>query len=270
MSRAMLDSLGPGEEGENVEALISQLRLEAEGTLKEELENLNPEKEEITSPKELFEHLYDHADPGGYHKNEVDAMLSDVLAHGDAELLRQLLIENSDGALKDYLIQLDLLAEGITNDGELLRHLEEVAEAKGFGMEDVRRAMLESLDNPLESDRVYEELLGSTDGELNEILKQLDLRKEGIYTVEELIEAISRILAEKGYGSREIEQILSDLFPDHGDLIQELGEKYGQETNGKGKLGWPLMLLFIAVGAGLIWFIIIWWRRRDKEKDEDA
>ena len=269
VSRAMLESLGPGEEGEDVEALFSQLRNEAEGALKEELEMLDPEKEGITSPKELFEHLYEQADPKGYHKNEVDAMLSDVLTHGDAELLRQHLIENSDGALRAYLLQLDLEAEGITNDGELLRHLEEVAEAEGFGMEEVRRAMLESLDHPLEVDRVYEELLGSTDGEVNEILKQLDLRKEGIYTIEELIEAMSRMLAEKGYGSQEIEKILSGLFPYHGDLIQELGEKYGQNADGQRKLGWPLVLLFVAVGAGLIWFIIIWWKRRDKEKDQD-
>jgi tetratricopeptide (TPR) repeat protein/Ca2+-binding EF-hand superfamily protein len=270
LSRAMLESLGPDEEGENVEALISQLSLEAEGTLKEELEHLDPENEGITSPKELFEHLYEQAGPRGYPKNEVDAMLSDVLAHGDAELQRQLLIENSDGALEEYLLQLDLEAEGITNDGELLRHLEEVAGPKGFSMEDVRRAMLDSLDNPLEVDRVYGELLRTTDGEENEILKQLDLRKEGIYTVEELIEFLSRKLAEKGTGSREIEQILSDLFPDQKDLIQELGEKYGQDASSRGKPGWPLILLFIAVGAGLIWFIIVWWRRRDKEKEKDA
>ena len=269
VSRAMLESLGPDEEGEDVETLVLQLRTEAEGALKEELEILDPEKQGITSPKELFEHLYEQADPKGYHKNEVDAMLSDVLAHGDAELLRQHLIENSDGALKEYLLQLDLETEGITNDRELLSHLEEVAEAKGFGMEEVRRAMLESLDHPLEVDRVYEELVGSTDGVVNEILMQLDLRKEGIYTVEELIEAISRILAEKGYGSQEIEQILSGLFPYHGDLIQELGEKYGQDADDQRKLGWPLVLLFVAAGAGLIWFIIFWWRRRDKEKDKD-
>jgi tetratricopeptide (TPR) repeat protein len=266
---ALFISLDGGKPGEDVEELVSQLSIEAEGALRAELEKLDLEKEGITSKKELFEHLYVKADSIGYSKNEVDAMLSDVLTHGDAELLRQQLIENSDGALKEYLQQLDLEKEGITNAGELLRHLEEVAEEEGFGMEDVRRAMLDSLDHPLEVDRIVGDLLSTTDGDLLEILEQLDLRKEGIYTLEELIEALSRKLAEKGYGSQEIEQILSGLFPDHTALIQELGEKYGQDTAGKNKIGWPLVLLFVAFGAGLIWFIIAWWRRREKSKDQD-
>jgi lipoate-protein ligase A len=269
VSQAMLESLGSDSEGENLEALVSQLRLEAGGALKEELENLDLEKEGITGRKALFEHLYERAVSLGYYKNEVDAMLSDVLANGDAELLRQLLIENSDGALKDYLLQLDLEEEGITNGGELLRHLEEVAEAEGFDMEDVRRAMLESLDHPLEVDRIYKELTGTTQGDLQEILKQLDLRKEGIYTVEELIEILIQKQAEKGYASLEIEQILSGLFPGQEDLILELGEKYGQDTSGKRNRGWPLILLVVAGGAGLIWFIILWWRRRDKQEELD-
>ncbi len=267
--KAMLDSLDLGDQREDVEALVSQLRLEAEGPLKGELDSLDPEKAGITTNKELFEHLYEQADPKGYSKNEVDAMLSDVLAHGDAELLRQHLIENSDGALKEYLQQLDLEAEGITNAGELLRHLDEVAETEGFGMEDVRVATLESLDHPLEVDHIYNELLRTTDGSLNEILEQLDLRKEAIYTVEELIETLYRAMAGKGYSRLEIEQILSGLLPGHGALFKELGEKYGQDTTGDRRIGWPLVLLFTAVGAGLFWFIIAWWRRRDQRKDQD-
>ena len=270
VSRAMLDSLGHDTEGEDVEVLISQLSRESEGALKEELEMLDLEKEGITSSKDLFTHLYTQADAKGYHKNEVDGMLSDVLAHGDAELLRQLMIENSDGNLKEYLLELDLEAEGITKAGELLRHLEEVPETKGFSMEEVRRAMRESLDHPLEVDRIHGELLGITHGDLNEILKQLDLRKEGIYTLRELLEVLSQKLAERGYDSREIEEILLELFPDQGDLIQELGKRYGQAESGIRKTGWPLILLFVALGVGLIWFIILWWRRRDREEDQDS
>jgi len=179
------------------------------------------------------------------------------------------LIENSKGALKNYLLQLDQEDEGITNVSELLRHLEEVAEIEGFAMEDVRKAMLESLQHPLEVDRTYRDLTAGTFGDLQEILKQLDLRNEGIYTVEELIETLVRKLAEQGAGCPEIEQILSEVFPDQANLIQELCEKYAQDTPGRTKIGWPLLLLVAAGGAGLIWLFIIWWRRRKKQEDQE-
>jgi len=269
VSQAMIDSLEADAEAEDLVSLVSKLHQEAEGNLKTELQNLSTEKEGISSPKQLFEYLYEQAEASEYDKNEVDAMLSDVLAHGDAELLKQQLMENSQGALKEYLQQLDLESEGITKADELLRHLEEVAESEGFDMDAVRKAMLEALEHPLEVDRIYEELLESTDGEVNAILKELDLRKEGIYTIEELIEHLYQKLADLGYDQEEIEEILNSLFPDHKELIQDLGEKFSGKASGKQGLAWPLLLLFIAVGAGLIWFFILWWRRRDKKNEQD-
>jgi hypothetical protein len=94
VSQAMLESLGMGAEDEDVSALVAQWGLEAGGALKDELESLDLEREGITSHRELFEYLYEQAGPSSYPKNEVDAMLSDVLSHGDVELLRQLLVEN--------------------------------------------------------------------------------------------------------------------------------------------------------------------------------
>jgi Tol biopolymer transport system component len=269
VSQAMLESLGMGAEDEDVSALVAQWGLEAGGALKDELESLDLEREGITSHRELFEYLYEQAGPSSYPKNEVDAMLSDVLSHGDVELLRQLLVENSGGALNNYLHLLDLEDQGITNDGELLRHLEEIAEAEGFDMEDVRKAMLESLKRPLEVDRIHSELTRRSSGDVQEILGQLDLRQEGIYTVEELIETLYRKLADKGRGKVDIEQILSDLFPDQADLIQSLGQNYAQDADGRNKKAWPLMWVFAAVGAGLILLIILWWRRRDKQAEQE-
>jgi len=269
VSQAMIDSLEADAKAEDLVSLVSKLHQEAEGNLKTELQMLSLEKEGISGPKQLFEHLYSQAEASDYHKNEVDAMLSDVLAHGDAELLKQQLIENSQGALKEYLQQLDLEAEGITKAGELLRHLEEVAEAEGFDMDAVRKAMLEGLEQPLEVDLLFEELLESSEGEIREILKELDLRKEGIYITEELVEVLIQKLIEKGYSKEEIEAILSELLPGQMDLIQELGEKYIGDAGPKGGLGWALILIFTLAGAGIIWFIILWWRRRDKKNEEE-
>ena len=163
--------------------------------------------------------------------------------------------EQAEGPLKAYLEELDLEAEGIESSEDLLKHLEQVAEAEGFTMEQVRKAMMDSLETPLEVDRLYEELLQSSDGMVREILESLNLREEGIYTVEELIDLISRELEERGLSKKERKQILNELF----------GEAYGGSESSRDRSAWPVLVLLAVAGAGIVWFIIAWWRRREKE-----
>jgi len=118
---------------------------------------------------------------------------------------------SSDGPLKAYLNLLDLEAEGIYTSQDLLNHLERVADTEDFSMDDVRKAMLESLEI-------------------------------------------------RGMSKKEIEQVLSEL----------LGDQYSGSDFAKRKSAWPLLVLLFAAGAGLTWFIIALWRRREKgEKQEE-
>ncbi len=200
------------------------------------------------------------ADP--IYEDPIGIMMLQLKSRSDSalhdELVRQLLIEQSDGPLKEYLQQLDLEAEGIHTDQELLGHLEKVAEAEGFTMDDVRKAMLESLERPLEVDHLYEELLNTSDGIIKDILESLDLRGEEIYTVDELIDLLSRELEERGESRKEIEKLLSELF----------GEQYSGSDTPNNKTGWPLLVLLAVAGSGLIWLIIAWWRRREKREKQ--
>jgi hypothetical protein len=132
---------------------------------------------------------------------QADMLLSDHLANGSASMLRQLLIENSGGPLKEFLQQLDLDAEGIHSDQELLNFLEKEAETESFTRDDVRRAMLASLDKPLEVDPLF-------------------------------------------------------------------GEENSGKNNQNSKAGWPLLVLLVVAGIGFTWFIIVWWRRRDKREKQ--
>ena len=151
-------------------------------------------------------------------------------------------------------------AEGIQSSEDLLKHLEKVAEEEGFSIEEVREAMLESLENELEVCSIYEDLLQNSEGTVKEVLESLDLREDGVYTVEQLIKLISRELEAKGISKREREQILKELF----------GEEDGGSVSPESKRAWPLLVLLVLAGAGLIWFIIAWWRRREKkQKQED-
>ena len=173
--------------------------------------------------------------------------------------MRQLLIENTDGPLKAHLQQLDLEAEGIHTDRELLNWLEMKSGSEDFTMEDVRRAMVECLDKPLEVDSMYEKMLGSSEGTVREVLESLDLHSEGAFTVDAFIGLLSARLKEHGMSRKEIDQTLSHMF---GDL-------YSSEMSPAGRPAWLLPLIIIAAGAGLIWLVIAWRRRREKgEKRE--
>lgn len=213
---------------------------------------------EDVDEQDLFKHLYMQADTQGLDPEEVDLLLIAFLADGDAKLLQQQLKEQSAGPLNAYLEQLDLEAEGIHSSEDLLRHLEQEAVARGFTMEEVREAMLESLEQPLEVCSLYEELLQSSDGTLREILESLDLREKGIYTIDQLNSLISKELEERGVSKKEREKILKELF----------GEEDGESASPESKMAWPLLVLIAGAGAGLIWFIIAWWRRREKKEKQ--
>jgi Tol biopolymer transport system component len=228
------------------------------GALQDELVRLDSTESGIASEPELFEHLYLQADESGYGTNEVDILLSGAVADSSAPRLRQVLIENSEGALKEYVQQLNLEAEGISSAQELLSHLEKEAAANGFNMDQVRKAMLAGLENPLEVDLLFEELLHSGDESVTDILKSMDNRGEEVYTIDDLIELVSRELDEGGYSRKEIEQTLSNLF----------GENYSGGDSRSNKPGWPLLVLLFAAGAGIFWLIIAWWRRRDKKEEQ--
>jgi hypothetical protein len=281
-SKEDVDLLLGEEVGEgDVELLRQRLLQNAEGPLKEYLENLDLEAGGITSPEELISHLKEAAEEHGFSMEEVreamldslDQGLADSVAEGDLQLLLQKLKENAEGPLKAYLEGLDPEAEGISSAEELIRHLKEAAENNGYTVEDLRKAMVNSLKEPLEVERTYQELLEIAQSPVREILEDMDLRKAGIYTIEELISTLYRELKDLGYSKREIRRLLTDLFDSHADFIKNLVKRDGEapmdrKAVGDDTKGFPAWIV-VLLGAGLfILFFLLWRRRRNKEQSQ--
>ena len=267
------ETLMKAEQEEKKAAMLGVLLLKSEGNLHTELLRLDSADTEFTSEQELFEYLYKQAgtgedspvedstgadSPGAYSAAEVDVLLANVLSDGEMDLLVQLMLENSGGALKAYLEQLDPGALGIRTSEDLLRHLESVAEEEGFSLEEIRRAMLDSLGKNLEVYQVYEKILQKSQGSTREILESLDLQGNKIYRVDQLIDFLYNELKASGLSKKEIDQILSELF----------GEQYVKTGEGRMAVSWPVLVVLTVVVAGLIWFLIAWWRRREKGDEQ--
>ncbi len=245
---------GQPEAALGVTGLLHELQSRADGNLKAFLDTMDLEKAGPGTPEELFLKLYDRSDSLGFTREEVDQLLAGTLADGDVYLFYQQLLENSDGALREYLMTLDLEDEGIMTPEDLLRHMAEVAEREGFTMDQVRQAMLRSLSQPLEVERIYRELLQTAEDPVLGILEELDLRGEGIHTVEALIRTLYSRLEELGYSRREIVKMLSELFPGYVPFMEELSQ------TAKGKAT-PWVVGGLAL-VGILWLIIFLLRKR--------
>ena len=136
---------------------------------------------------------------------------------------------------------------------------EDVAEENGVTTDQVGEAMIQSPDHPLEVDRIYEDLLETADGTLKEILEGIHLRRDGIYTVEDLITAIYEALVERGYSAREIEKMLADMFPGHAGFIEDLVKEGARDRSG--------VSLFLVGGIAFFLLLIILWYRRHKKEE---
>jgi tetratricopeptide (TPR) repeat protein len=236
--------------------LLPELREKSGGELHRALMAMDPGKEELGTPQELCATLYGNADQGGYTREEVDLLLAGTISDGDVVLLCHLLLENSGDPLHVYLEGLDLEEEGIHSPDALIRHLEEAAAENGFTMDDVRAAMIRSLDHPLEVEQRYLGLLETAGGTVLEILKEMHLPGGGIYTVEELIRALYHALLERGYDKDQAETLLLEMFPDQPGFIKELIQK----DEGK---GFPFALA-AGILAVLLLLILLWFRRKRK------
>lgn len=251
------EAIGSSETGttDPVEILLLEMQSKSEGELQNYLLELDPADKPFESRKDLFLHLYTRAGPDSYAVSEVDVLLTEVLSGGDADHLRQYLLENSKGELKSYLEQLDMEAVGIRSSEDLLTHLANAAEAAGFSMEEVREVLLNSLGKPLEVNQLYEKALQLSEGKAREILESTDLKGSGIYSTAQFIGLVDSKLEEQGISRKEKEQILSRLF----------GEQYSRPEPGTGRKGWPLVVVIVVAVSGLTWFFIAGKRRRKNE-----
>jgi hypothetical protein len=195
----------------DLQNIIDKMAGKAGGSLRNILENLNIEKENIYTLDELIEYLLSQADDAGYTANDVYNLLMNYPYDMDLQEFKDRLTYLADGSLKNFLSKLDLKAENINTIDELIAFLLKKSAEEGFSKEDVFRA-LKALLNQITLQEFIQRLIPFTSGNLRTFLENLDLGSTNINTVEDLMEYLASMAETNRYSIEDLNEAMRQMF----------------------------------------------------------
>ena len=123
----------------------------------------------------------------------------------------QNLLENSDGKLKEFLSDLDLAAEGITSEDELLEYLKERSISEGYSTQEVYDLMLRTMQRKY-MEGYLDQLIHLTDNEnIIAAITDIDLVEEDITSLQELYDLLMGKSDQYGFTPDELNHLFSQL-----------------------------------------------------------
>ena len=244
--------------------LLELMRSNSERELRDYLEKLDLEKEGITTVAELLSHLRDVAEVNGFNENDLNRTFKRINGTlTDTDRTLDELISYAEGDLYEYLRNFDLQDHDIQSPAALLDHL-----VDQVGQE-FEPELLISVLSDLVSGKPVENFVGylmtNAPKELRDLLRGLDLEKEGIETIEDLIAYLLRNAGQLGLTTEELQRLLISLMADYAiapiletdPILTKRGFSVGMKITGG--------LLF----AGILILLILWLRKRRKKKEKD-
>ncbi|MEZ5071854.1 MAG: hypothetical protein R2751_13070 [Bacteroidales bacterium] len=192
-------------------------------------------------------------------ENQERRSLANLVGKGDPRLLYQQILEQSGGPLRSFLEQGEPDWTEVTDCAQVLEGILEAAGEHGFSADDLRTALIGALGTPLEVERMLDRLLEENpepqgnDALLLDIVRGMDLKSRGIYSPEQLLDALYEALRSAGLSKKEALEVLRSHFPDHADLKEGLAGSSG---------GFLVPGLIGLLGLGLLLLLIFLRRRR--------
>lgn len=250
-----------------IQQINNRLSEYADGNLKSTLDTLNISKLGLNSTKELIDYLQAAAEENGYTEEDIDKAIANAVSGGDLEILHDLMLQNAEGPLKEYLEKLDLEAEGLTTPEQYMKHLREAVETGGFTNDDIDMALARAMDqvnNDAELLRL--EMLKNADSPFKELLETLDLKALNIQSREDLIQYLLEHSDELGMNKEELTRTLIELLGEF--YLEEHVPGFEKESTGSSD-GLAIGGGLLAIGIGAIIFFIFWKRKRKKKEQED-
>ena len=129
----------------------------------------------------------------------------------EMDILRQNLLQNADGKLKEILQNLDLAAEGITTEEELLEYLKEKAISEGYSTQEIYDLMLRTMQHSY-MEGYTDQLVHLTDNEnIIAAITDIDLVEDDITSLQDLYNVLLNRSEQYGFTSDELNHLFSQL-----------------------------------------------------------
>ncbi|MFC2115206.1 hypothetical protein ACFLTU_01935 [Bacteroidota bacterium] len=222
---------------------------------------------EISNLQELYERLLAEADNYGYEAEDVNYLFSRLSQREELNELHGNLSELASGDLLRVLEELDPDEEGIKNSVELISHLMDEAENNDYTREDAIILLLDYMETE-DLREIIKLLIGTSSGELLNLLLNLDVEQNRIQTIDDLYAFLMEQAKFYGYSEDDIIRLFLNLLKiiDHEPMIEEIPVPPSTDDEGKSGKAW---IFYILGGIVLIILILLYSRRRRKSEKED-
>jgi hypothetical protein len=200
------------------ELLRQKLLRTTQGELRALLDTLNLQKNRIYTAADLVDYLYRNPERLDYSDMDVSKGLAAVVNDNTQRVndLRLKLAALSDGELQQFLLSDNPEFYRFQTEQEFLNYLRDNAALHGYSEQDVNKALLKLSYNG-NLDNVVARLSEFTTGKLRETLLDIDLKKEEIQSIGDLISYLTENSTNKGYSNPEVYAAISDYITT-GDL----------------------------------------------------
>lgn len=237
-------------------AYLAKLQEIAEGNLKETLNNYNLEENKIIHVPGLLIDLKNKATSGDYtEKDVIDLIIKYYELLTPSDFLNTLLLF-ADGQLKEFLKGVNLEIEQITSISQLIAYLEEQSQFNAYSLTELIELLIQLL--PEEDLEGFMDLLiRITDGKLKKFLRKLDLEKEGITSLTELLNYLLLKADSEEFTKEEILRAFIEA------LKHLLDPDYEIDSGKRGNY-----IIYSLIFAGALFIIILILSKRRKKKHQ--
>jgi hypothetical protein len=236
---------------------IDQLaELTDDANLKKALEGINLYGNEITSLEEIYKHLINASETGGYQTEHVNAVFSLLSQRVEVESIIEELSTGGQPGLAEAVRDMD--KSGIHNTVELFTNLFDKTEKFGYNEADVVAVMLNLLEKQ-DLRQMIASLQKNAPEVLSVILNNLDPEKENITDLASLSDYLVSKTRETGKGETEVYQLFMQMYDrvEVEKIIEEIEiAEVSPPTRNMGYIYW------ISGTALLVILLIIIYRRR--------